>query len=599
MARWRLQTSSLLKTGQKTQCGFRPGRWHLWTSGLQEHPSLLLGEEGVEGIAADIEAALYHLAQGTSCSYKNKYRSLLFNLRDPRNPELFLKVVQGDITPHALVRMNSLQLAPHELSRWRDQEEKRGLEIIEQQQKEPYRLPASKLTHKGEVEIPRDLDEMMTLEDLVEAPVLGDAGSRALPAPLEDTSGQPSVDPNCHTCPDSESSTEPPAFLSTTRSREDPGFKRSPSSGPACSPEVPKARETPAVEPQNRLQAPDGPPKAPSSPAPWEGTLDMYSIKRFRVKAQLVSGHSCQLVQTLPEVIHSAGCLPPNIVWDLLANVCSAGAKDICVVRLCPRGTRDVENCRLLYSYLNNKQRHGLAAVEHMGVVLLPLPAFQPLPTRLRPLGGPGLEATHSSLLLMVLLPKEGLPDPVKSSLVLGKVRKKVSFSSKVETRCYQPEDKRCTLKDSSPPEDTPKQSQAQESWAPTLQRLPRGRGRLWEDPHTWQGPGQGQQPPEWGSCQPQHPYSAAPVVHGFGHGQHMHSTSCLHQDVLQHLEALLTMSHQLQASLWPPGCLPLPTPSTASAQPPAAPGSLGCLNQPPGLAPGPSLCPTDAGSLP
>lgn len=60
------------------------------------------------------------------------------------------------------------------------------------------------------------------------------------------------------------------------------------------------------------------------------------------------------------------------------------------MVRLCPQGARDTQNCRLLYSYLNNKQRHGLAAAEQVEAVLLPLPAFQPLPTRLRPLGGPG-----------------------------------------------------------------------------------------------------------------------------------------------------------------------------------------------------------------
>lgn len=60
------------------------------------------------------------------------------------------------------------------------------------------------------------------------------------------------------------------------------------------------------------------------------------------------------------------------------------------MVRLCPQGSPDTQNCHLLYSYLNNKQRHGLVAVEQVGVVLLPLPAFQPLPSRLRPLGGPG-----------------------------------------------------------------------------------------------------------------------------------------------------------------------------------------------------------------
>lgn len=42
-----------------------------------------------------------------------------------------------------------------------------GLEIIEQQQKELCILPTSKLTHKGEVEILRDTDQMLTLEDLV------------------------------------------------------------------------------------------------------------------------------------------------------------------------------------------------------------------------------------------------------------------------------------------------------------------------------------------------------------------------------------------------------------------------------------------------
>lgn len=42
-----------------------------------------------------------------------------------------------------------------------------GLESIVQQQKEPCGLPVSKLTHKGEVEIPRDMDQMLILEDLV------------------------------------------------------------------------------------------------------------------------------------------------------------------------------------------------------------------------------------------------------------------------------------------------------------------------------------------------------------------------------------------------------------------------------------------------
>ncbi|XP_042852714.1 SPOC domain-containing protein 1 isoform X4 [Panthera tigris] len=583
----------------------------LW-SRLRELPDLVLSEEAVGGIAADIEAALFDLTQAANCRYKTKYRSLLFNLRDPRNPDLFLKVLQGDVTPHGLVRMSSTQLAPQELARWRDQEEKRGLEIIEQQQKKPCSLPAFKLTHKGEVEILRDGDQTLTLEDLMGPMVSVDSSPLALPATSKDTTEQYEdtteqhehhfLDPSCRICMDWKPSCELPASFKATGRIGDSVFQRTPSPTLVSSPAMPQTREKPPTQLQDRLQMPAGPTKALPSQPPWEGALDMFSIKRFRAKAQLVSGNSCRLLMALPEVIRSAGCIPSNTVWDLLANICPAEAKDICVVRLCPHGARDTQNCRLLYSYLNNKQRHGLAAVEHVGMVLLPLPAFQPLPARLRSLGGPGLEAAHSSLVLAVLLPKAGLPDTAESRPLWRKVQKMVSFNRKVEMRCYQSEHRSPDVapKGSHPPRDTLQQNQGNSSLAPrgicAWERPPRGRGRLWEEPETWQSPGRGQWPPKPGRCQSRHPYSAVP----FGHGRHLHRASCPHQALLQHLESLVSMSRQLQASMRSPGQEILaPTPALS----PAAPGILGLLGQPP-AAPEPrnpapdSLGPTDgAGS--
>nr|XP_054411697.1 SPOC domain-containing protein 1 isoform X2 [Pongo abelii] len=576
----------------------------LWTR-LRELPDPVLSEEVVEGIAAGIEAALWDLTQGTNGRYKTKYRSLLFNLRDPRNLDLFLKVVHGAVTPYDLVRMSSMQLAPQELARWRDQEEKRGLNIIEQQQKEPCRLPASKMTHKGEVEIQRDMDQMLTLEDLVGPQMFMDCSPQALPIASEDTTGQHDhhfLDPNCHICMDWEPSNELLGSFKASKSCGDNIFQKALSQTPMPAPEMPKTRELLPTEPQDRvppsgLHVPAAPTKALPCLPPWEGVLDMFSIKRFRARAQLVSGHSCRLVQALPTVIRSAGCIPSNTVWDLLASICPAKAKDVCVIRLCPHGARDTQNCRLLYSYLNDRQRHGLASVEHMGMVLLPLPAFQPLPTRLRPLGGPGLEVTHSSLLLAVLLPKEGLPDTVTSSPWLGKVQKMVSFNSKVEKRYYQPDDRRpnVPLKDTPPPGGAWQQSQGRGSIAPrgifAWQRPPRGRGRLWPEPETWQHPGRGQWPPEPGLRQSQHPYSVAPAGHGFGRGQHFHRDSCPHQALLRHLESLVTMSHQLQALLCPQTKSSIPHPLQRLSSPLAAP-------EPPGPAPDSSLGPTDeAGS--
>ncbi|CAO2589234.1 SPOC domain-containing protein 1 [Lemmus lemmus] len=555
----------------------------LWTR-VQEFPDLLLREEEVAGIAEGIEAALFHLTQDTNLRYKTKYRSLLFNLRDPRNSDLFLKVAHCDVSPHDLVQMSSIQLAPKELSRWRDQEERRGLDIIEQQQKELCRLPTSKLTHKGEVEIPRDSDQMLTLEDLTESTMPREYSPQALTTPLEDTTDQHQhqfSDSNCHNCKDWECSAKLPDSSRAIMNKEENAIRNAPSPAPVSSPEMLKAGETSSKEPQDRLQIAAEPKDVPPSPPPWEGSIDMFSIKPFLAKAQLISGHSCQLLQALPEVIRSAGCLSPNDLWDLLDSMCPAKAKDICVARLCPHGSRDIHNYRLLYSYLNNKQRHCLATVRHVKMVLLPLPAFKPLPARLRPLGGPGLETTHPSLLLAVLLPKDGLPDIAMSSPLWNKVPKTVSFSKRVEKRCYQPEDSisEATLRGSPPHEKAPKQSLAKGSLAPrnvcAWQSLPRGRGR--------QQPRWEQQSPEASWCHPQHPNSDRPVFPGIGHGQHLHRASCFHQDILQHLNILVTMSHQFQASLWPPGQEPLLPSSAVFAVP-----------EPHGPIPDPSVGPVD-----
>lgn len=215
------------------------------------------------------------------------------------------------------------------------------------------------------------------------------------------------------------------------------------------------------------------------------------------------------------------------------------------------------------------------------------------------PLFSPGLEATHPSLLLAVLFPKAGLPATAEYSPLTGKVRRMTSFNRKVEMKCYQLEDRRpnVALKGSSCLGGALQQSQGKGSLAPrgicTWQSAPRGRGRLSGEPETWQGLGRGQRPPKPDWCQSWHPYAAVPA----DRGQHLHSASCPHQKLLQHLESLVAMSHQLQASLRSPGqeqLLQPPVQSSAGAgvlgllcKPPAAP-------EPPGLAPNSSLGPTD-----
>jgi len=66
-------------------------------------------------IASDVEGALHVLfeAQGGAKSkdYKAKARSLMFNLRDEKNPDLRGSVLSGDVPPEALVKMEPKDLA--------------------------------------------------------------------------------------------------------------------------------------------------------------------------------------------------------------------------------------------------------------------------------------------------------------------------------------------------------------------------------------------------------------------------------------------------------------------------------------------------------
>eukprot|EP00191_Tetraselmis_sp_GSL018_P020298 CAMPEP_0177592068 /NCGR_PEP_ID=MMETSP0419_2-20121207/8351_1 /TAXON_ID=582737 /ORGANISM="Tetraselmis sp., Strain GSL018" /LENGTH=309 /DNA_ID=CAMNT_0019082887 /DNA_START=328 /DNA_END=1254 /DNA_ORIENTATION=+ len=65
----------------------------------------------VAELAADIEEAIFSQNGGVTKEYKGKFRSLNFNLKDPKNPDLRGRVVQGVHTAHELVTLSAEELA--------------------------------------------------------------------------------------------------------------------------------------------------------------------------------------------------------------------------------------------------------------------------------------------------------------------------------------------------------------------------------------------------------------------------------------------------------------------------------------------------------
>ncbi|KAL3585191.1 hypothetical protein D5086_012058 [Populus alba] len=62
-------------------------------------------------VAADVESVMFQKMGAFNGAKTVKYRSVLFNLKDPKNPDLRRKVLLGQIKPEKLVTMTSEEMA--------------------------------------------------------------------------------------------------------------------------------------------------------------------------------------------------------------------------------------------------------------------------------------------------------------------------------------------------------------------------------------------------------------------------------------------------------------------------------------------------------
>ncbi|KAK3152465.1 hypothetical protein QOZ80_2BG0159190 [Eleusine coracana subsp. coracana] len=106
-----------------------------------------------ESLASRIEDELFKLFGGVNKKYKERGRSLLFNLKDKSNPELRERVLSGDIAPERLCSMTAEELASKELSQWRlaKAEEMAQMVVLPNTEVDVRRLVRK--THKGEYQV--------------------------------------------------------------------------------------------------------------------------------------------------------------------------------------------------------------------------------------------------------------------------------------------------------------------------------------------------------------------------------------------------------------------------------------------------------------
>ncbi|XP_074563654.1 uncharacterized protein LOC141820265 [Curcuma longa] len=116
-----------------------------------------------ENLAFRIESELFKLFGGVNKKYKEKGRSLLFNLKDRNNPELRERVLSGAIAPERLCSMTIEELASKELSQWRLAKAEELAQMVVLPDDVDLRRLVKK-THKGEFQVEVEQVESFPVE---------------------------------------------------------------------------------------------------------------------------------------------------------------------------------------------------------------------------------------------------------------------------------------------------------------------------------------------------------------------------------------------------------------------------------------------------
>ncbi|XP_037055603.1 PHD finger protein 3 isoform X4 [Peromyscus leucopus] len=401
--------------------------------------NLKVPEEKAAKVATKIEKELFSFFRDTDSKYKNKYRSLMFNLKDPKNNILFKKVLKGEVTPDHLIRMSPEELASKELAAWRRRENRHTIEMIEKEQREVERRPITKITHKGEIEIESDApmkeqEAAMEIQEpsankSLEKPEGTEKQKEEVDSTSKDTTSQHRqhlFDLNCKICigrmappvddlspktvkvvvggarkhSDNEAENLADALSSTTNILASEFFEEekqeSPKStfSPTPRPEMPGT-----VEVESTFLA--------RLNFIWKGFINMPSVAKFVTKAYPVSGSPEYLTEDLPDSIQVGGRISPQTVWDYVEKIKASGTKEICVVRFTPVTEEDQISYTLLFAYFSSRKRYGVAANNMKQVkdmYLIPLGAADKIPHPLVPFDGPGLELHRPNLLLGLII---------------------------------------------------------------------------------------------------------------------------------------------------------------------------------------------------
>ncbi|KAM7385716.1 hypothetical protein PAMP_001778 [Pampus punctatissimus] len=430
--------------------------------------------ERASEVAKKTERELFHLYKDTENKYKNKYRSLMFNLKDTKNNVLFKRVLKGEISPGNLIRMSPEELASKELAAWRQRENRHTIEMIEKEQREAERRPITKITHKGEIEI-ESQEPVKAPEPAELEPPPTEVSAEPPKTPEKKESGKTEKDTtnqhkshlfdlHCKICtgrmapPVEEAPTKVVKVATTVVRRQSTKADETKNTKP---PGIDDDLHLSVLEEsfrsaQSGYEGRSGHTAGRDEETAflshlkslWRGFIHMHSVAKLVTKAFPVSGILDNLTQDLPDSIQVGGRISPQTVWDYLEKIRATGTKEVCLIRFAPETEEDEISYTLLYAYFSSRRRFGVVSnnlKQVKDMYLIPLGATEKVPHQLVPFDGPGLENNRANLLLGLIIrqrqKRDFLPVDMNETARIIPEIKPITVSAK-DTRTTEEEEK-------------------------------------------------------------------------------------------------------------------------------------------------------------
>ena len=376
-----------------------------------------------EALGLAIEHALYSAyatsEHGYGETYKNKFRSISFNLKDPKNSSLRERVLTGQLLPEDLVKMSSEEMANQEL---REQAEKIREEGVAQSVLKVQMGPRIRRTHKGEEVVGGDdVSAITPAEGPASAPFASRVEDMGPSVRAEDevpasprsvaSNGSRSFSPSHQ---DTEMTDAIPTERKPSPSNFDMGNVWDHLRSPTSHDEVSEPLDLdilPDDLPQNQIDDPDidriinedpinSPPYSPSAayeyelpniaethPPIWTGDIAMPSVAHFAAQARFVGGpHSVTDLpwfRILPQHLVIDGRIAVDTTTKYLSAQRSSSTKNIIVIQIEPADQADQEMHRKLFQYFHDRQRYGVLQIQSSIVrdaYIVPLAPSQPIP---------------------------------------------------------------------------------------------------------------------------------------------------------------------------------------------------------------------------